>query len=525
MAFTAAGQRCSIAAPSESAVHLRGLGGRRRVWAFGFAFTVGISTAPAVAAQTVQSRRTTPGPFGTASIARALSPAVPAATGGDQDAPNSERRACPGCPERHLFLPYLESIGLNVLYNLGNRARGHETAKIGPKSWYANLKHGFEWDTNPFGVNQFGHPYQGSNYFTAGRANGLSFWESTPIAAFGSASWEYFFENNRASLNDLINTTLGGIALGEVLHRTAWLIRDTEATGGHRLTQEIIATAIDPITGATRFVTGDSSRVVEKPASFIPSSLNVRVSAGALWQGSSAWSTEAAARPFLDLDLRYGDILSGRTHVPYEAFVLTFTAGGGNPISETTARGRFYGRPFGGNDQFQFTVVQTFDYIVNRAYVFGGQGFEAEVAARPPPGATTKWRLAASGGVSVLAAVDSLIPPPDGEPDPKTVFLDPDSRVYDYGPGFRIGGEASIDGDGWWAATLTYYLRHVAVVDGFRSNHVLQRLFLDLRLKLPDRIGIGVVGEYFFRKAYFWRGSERTDQSPQFRVYISWSSS
>ena len=32
-------------------------------------------------------------------------------------------------------------------------------------------------------------------------------------------------------MNDLINTTLGGIALGEVLHRTAWLVRDTRATG------------------------------------------------------------------------------------------------------------------------------------------------------------------------------------------------------------------------------------------------------------------------------------------------------
>lgn len=435
-----------------------------------------------------------------------------------------DRRACPGCPARRLFLPYAESIGLNILYNLGNRARGHETAKIGPKSWYANLKHGFEWDTNPFGVNQFGHPYQGTNYFAAGRANGLSFWESTPVAAFGSASWEYFFENNRASLNDLINTTLGGIALGEVLNRTGWLIRNTEATGGRRLTHEILATIVDPITGATRFVTGDSSRVVEKPPGYVPSSLSARMSTGVLWQGSSIRSAETTARPFLDVDLRYGDILSGRTHVPYEAFVLTLTAGGGSFISEATARGRFYGRPFGDSKRYQFTVVQVFDYNVNQAYVFGGQGFEAEVAAHSPRDARAKWRLAASGGVSVLAAVDSLIPPPDGEPDPRSVFLDPDSRVYDYGPGFRIGGEAGVESRHWGAASLTYQLRHVAVVDGFRSNQVLQRLFLDLRATLRRGVGVGVVGEYFFRKAYFWLGNQRTDQSPQFRVYVSWAS-
>ena len=33
------------------------------------------------------------------------------------------------------------------------------------------------------------------------------------------------------SVNDFINTTLGGIAFGEMFHRTAWLVRDTRAIG------------------------------------------------------------------------------------------------------------------------------------------------------------------------------------------------------------------------------------------------------------------------------------------------------
>jgi hypothetical protein len=75
--------------------------------------------------------------------------------------------------------PLFESIGLNVMYNGINHLRGHHTARIGFASWGANLRHGFEWDDNPWGVNQVGHPYQGSNYFTAARAHGLSFWESS----------------------------------------------------------------------------------------------------------------------------------------------------------------------------------------------------------------------------------------------------------------------------------------------------------------------------------------------------------
>ena len=118
------------------------------------------------------------------------------------------------------------------------------------------MEQGWVWDLDDFTVNQIGHPYQGNNYFNTGRANGLSFYESAAVTAFGSATWEYFGETNHASLNDFINTTLGGIALGEMFHRTAWLVRDTRATGRGRLWSEIGATALDPITGVNRFMRG-----------------------------------------------------------------------------------------------------------------------------------------------------------------------------------------------------------------------------------------------------------------------------
>ena len=69
---------------------------------------------------------------------------------------------------------------------------GRRRQKLSLSSWGANIKSGFEWDDDPFGVNQFGHPYQGSNYFNAGRAHGMTFWKSSALAAFGAASWELF---------------------------------------------------------------------------------------------------------------------------------------------------------------------------------------------------------------------------------------------------------------------------------------------------------------------------------------------
>ena len=78
-----------------------------------------------------------------------------------------------------------------------NLIRGQVTARITPKTWWANMEHGWVWDLDDFVVNQIGHPYQGNNYFNAGRSNGLSFYESAAVTAFGSGTWEYFGETNK----------------------------------------------------------------------------------------------------------------------------------------------------------------------------------------------------------------------------------------------------------------------------------------------------------------------------------------
>src|SRR6188472_1276394 len=213
---------------------------------------------------------------------------------------NAERRACDGCPRRSVGKAFAHTTIINGFYGIANLVRGQETAKITPKTWWANMEQGWVWDLDEFLVNQIGHPYQGNNYYNAARANGLSFWESAGLTAFGSGTWEYFGETNHASLNDLVNTTLGGIALGEMFHRAAWLVRDTRASGRGRLASEIAATALDPITGVNRFITGDSSRVSDKPAEFVPTQLRGHTALGALWRGTNTRAVSSNGEPFLE---------------------------------------------------------------------------------------------------------------------------------------------------------------------------------------------------------------------------------
>jgi hypothetical protein len=445
--------------------------------------------------------------------------------------PATENRACPGCPPRRLGKAFLQTTYVNVVYELANLIRGQETAKITPKTWWTNMKRGWEWDLDDFVVNQIGHPYQGNNYFTTGRANGLSFWESSALTAFGSGTWEYFGETNQASLNDFINTTLGGIALGEMFHRTAWLVRNTQATGRSRLWNEIGATAIDPMTGLNRFMSGDASRVVEKPQDMVPSSLGATVLAGALYRGSNAAHVDSATYPFVELSVRYGDPTTGRSRTPYDAFGVRLDFGGGKGLSEASVRGRIIGQPFRSN-ALQLNVSQGYQFNSNDAYSFGAQSFETSLSVVKRYSPDTSLWIAGWGGVTVLGAVDSLPPDlseediPEENPDaPQGVSTGP--RFYDYGPGTNAGAYLSLNRRGRPMFLLTYELHHLYVLDGVRANHLLQRLRADLRLPLRGKIGLGLSGEIFDRRTFYQTPDDPPARFnfPQFRAYLTWSGS
>jgi hypothetical protein len=447
----------------------------------------------------------------------------------------AERRACEGCPPRSVGKALLQTTFLvNLSYELANLIRGQVTARITPKTWWANMEQGWVWDLDDFTVNQVGHPYQGSNYFNTGRANGLSFWESSAVTAFGSATWEYFGETNHASLNDFINTTLGGIALGEVFHRAGWLVRNTRATGRGRLWSEIGATALDPLTGINRFMSGDASRVADKPADLVPAGMNGIFSAGALWRGTNERAIHASGDAFLETDLLYGDLTEGRSRTPYDAFSLRLMFGGGNAFSEARVQGRLFGEPFA-QGRGQLMIVQSYEYQANEAYRYGAQSFNATVAMTSTPSPRTRLWIGGSGGLTVLGAVDSLPVELDEAPEePETPEeggagqgVSEGPRFYDYGPGSNFGALATVYRDARKIASFTYEARHLYSLDGVRANHFLQRLRLDLQTPLYSKLGFGITGEYFDRRTYY-QDAERTVKKfhyPQIRAYLTWSMS
>lgn len=163
------------------------------------------------------------------------------------------------CKKKHFWKAAGETFGLNVGLWAFDRyvLKGHYSY-ISLKTIKANFKHGFDWDNDHLSTNMFAHPYHGSLYFNAGRANGFNFWQSELFALGGSAMWELFMESEYPSKNDIIATPIGGAALGEVFYRTSDLILDNRTSGGERFGREALAFLISPMRGLTRIITGEA---------------------------------------------------------------------------------------------------------------------------------------------------------------------------------------------------------------------------------------------------------------------------
>ncbi|MHC2993881.1 hypothetical protein OB13_20715, partial [Pontibacter sp. HJ8] len=92
-----------------------------------------------------------------------------------------------------LWKPAVQVIGVNALFMGFNRyVTKADYGYVSPSTWKRNLRSEPEWDTDEFGINFLGHPYQGTLYFNAARSQGYNYWQSLPFAVGGSLTWEYF---------------------------------------------------------------------------------------------------------------------------------------------------------------------------------------------------------------------------------------------------------------------------------------------------------------------------------------------
>ena len=427
-----------------------------------------------------------------------------------------------------------EATGINVGVQLFDRyALNSDFAQTTLNSLKRNFTDGMVWDNDFFITNLFAHPYHGNLYFNAARSNGLNFWESAPYALGGSLMWEFLGETEPPAINDVIATTCGGIAIGEMTHRLSRTVLDDRDRGGSRFLREAAATIINPIQGLHRIFSGDAWRVRSDHYRYhdfskIPVDMSFSVGwryladNGALFRGIHA--------PYVNITLMYGTPVDGERHTtPYDFFDLEMNAafGGGQPFVNTlNIVGRLWSTPILDKKDMagEFGIYQHFNYYdakpiedgseltpyrISEAAGFG-PGF---ILSLPQTGAMTKLeqRIFTSG--ILLGGT-------------KSDYFNVIERDYNMGSGFSVKSKTQIEFGKFGRFMLNAkYFRiytwkgyedkdlqafadgtkdlHYLNVQGDRSNAMLLVVNPVMEIHLAKQWSVTLSGAYYSRRTFY----------------------
>lgn len=269
-------------------------------------------------------------------------------------------------------VPALEILGFDFLLNRFNRRfSGSSDYDVTLKSIRRNLRGSWTADNDPYQVNQFAHPYQGSLYHGAARSVGIGYWEASAYTFAGSVAWEIAGEKTLPARNDQIASGIAGSFLGEVLFRMSSLMLEQDSSVP-RLWRELAAAAISPATGFNRLAFGDRfDPVFSSRGAHYYSRLQVGLSgATRTVQGTSL--AHKRGEVLADYYMAYG--LPGKRGYeytrPFDYFSFQFTASTANVFENILARGMLVGKAYERGDNFRgiWGLYGSYDYISPQTY-------------------------------------------------------------------------------------------------------------------------------------------------------------
>lgn len=397
--------------------------------------------------------------------------------------------------------------GLTWIYNW--HIQRWPWANVGTRSWWDNLQGGFTWDDDAFGANQLAHPYHGGLYFNSARASGFDFWGSTLFVAGGSLSWELFTENVRPSINDLVNTTFGGVALGEVAYRMSSLLSRQD---GGAATRKLGAAVISPLSRAQSLVY-NRTHDVSPPT---PQTRSTLLAVGQRRAVSGSPDGVSTNHPFVGLTFQYGNAFDEEIRRPYDAFefslhlspneyvVLTHVSVSGLLTRGTLTRSS--------GTQLHFGLYQHYDYDDLPLTKSSSQSFSGALLYRGALSKRTHVDLGLHAEVVPLGAVST-----------EQAWVR--RRDYDFGPG--IGGRftGALRHDGRELIRLDGRTVWIHSLYAAEADHLTTTARLSAALPVMRMVSLGGDVAVTLRRSWYRDQLPVAVRFPQFRAYLIWTPS
>lgn len=369
-------------------------------------------------------------------------------------------------------------------------------AKISIKSLTANLKPAnWEWDDNKFFNNQISHPFHGALYFNSFRNNGYSFWQSVSAVLAGTYAWETIFETHVPAPNDLINTALGGIALGEMIHRLSSVILRKKTGKINASFRETTAFLVNPVQGLNRVLYHDmGNKNGPKSRDFI--SVNMVADAGIRFieNKQSKNLSKIKREIFGRIQLEYGDPYS-QFKEPFSNFSMAVEAGSSDSSNAIAVQieGRIFGKKINASNKVEkgFSISINYEFFNNSRFSFSAQSFKANVLSSISLYKKIELQLKTGVGLTPLAAM------------PNAHMYYGEGRNYDYCTGINLQVGIGIN-----IANKIFYSFNcnglgAVTVNGYKSFHSFYNYSSILRMKLHKKITLIMnSGNYFFNGNY-----------------------
>ena len=427
-----------------------------------------------------------------------------------------------------------EATGINVGVQLFDRyGLNSDFAQTTLNSLKRNFTDGMVWDNDYFITNLFAHPYHGNLYFNAARTNGLSFWESGAYALGGSLMWEFLGETEPPAINDVIATSCGGMAIGEMTHRLSRTILDDRDHGFSRFLREAAAAIVNPIQGLHRIFSGDAWRIRSthyRYHDFNELPVDVSFSAGWRYLADDGALFRGVHAPYVNMTLTYGTSVDGDRHTkPYDFFDVdgTFSIGGGQPfVNSLQIVGRLWSTPILDKKDMagEFGIYQHFNYYDAEPIEDGSNLTPYRISEAAGFGPGFILSLPQTGGLSKLEQRIFLSGILLG--GTKSDYFNVIERDYNMGSGFSIKSKTQLDfgrfgrfilnakyfrlytWKGYEDKDLQEYADgtkdlHYLNVQGDRSNAALLVVNPVMEFHLARQWSINLSGAYYSRRTYY----------------------
>lgn len=395
-----------------------------------------------------------------------------------------------------LWIPFVEGIGTNLItWSLDRYIINADYSRVGPVVWRDNIKKGWEWDIDRFGVNFIGHPYAGTLYFNAGRANGYNYYQSGLFAVAGSFMWEYLGENTRPSYNDIIYTPVNGSFLGEILYRLSSNVLDDRTRGMQRFSRELLAGVINPMRGLNRIIQGKTRRSTNKEV-YEKEPLNVALYTGIhkINDGIKPNFAKGTNSIMLNVQFDYGNPFEKRARKAFDFFKFRteFDLGVLRFVSNITGYGILAGKNVNyGKHSMLFGIFEYSDYWDNKTFELGAIAIGGGIFSKIPINKTSELYTNIHIGAIPFAGNSSRF-------GPDTSLI----KDYDFGNGLEGKIESTINIGKFATASLIYYYFVIHTIVGPPGNNLIAILKPRATVRLYKGLSIGFEHFVYYNNRY-----------------------